>query len=654
MSLAGHFGAPADLLATGQRLTAVVSRWIAAAGVIGMIVIASLTVGDALLRSVLNAPIRALNEVVALVFSVAVAACIPYALAAGGQLTVDILESRMSKRVAALLEAVGALVVLAFFATMTWCVAGYAAELADGRRVTIILGWRQGPWMVAVAALLGYATLVEGLQAAQAMRKAAAVLSNRSPDRHAEEDGDSFGLVVATLLAFAALGAYAALDFAAAKSFVRGSPLLSTGLGFVLLWILLLAKFPMGAVMGLIGVIGSIFVLDPWPALSALGSNIAGFLTNSEVAVLPLFLLLGSFAAIAGIAEDIYRLAQALLSGFRGGLALATIGGCAGFGAVTGSSVATVATIGKVALPEMQRRGYSTELAMGCVAAGGTLGQLVPPSTAIIVYALLTEQSIGRLFVGEVVPALITIASYFLTIAIFVRLVPGSAPAPEKTARREIVEAARRALGVFVLFGLVLGGLYAGVFTATESASVGVIGAFVYALVRRKLRPATFWAVMSEATATVGMIYLLIIGAITFSFYVGVTGLPEKVAAWTVGLEVGKLGLIAILLVMYLVLGCVMDSFGLMLITTPIIAPLVAQMGYDLVWWGVVMVVVVETGMITPPFGLNMFVLKSISNASLMSIYRGCIPFVIADLIKLAILVLVPATVLWLPSTMFK
>jgi tripartite ATP-independent transporter DctM subunit len=205
-----------------------------------------------------------------------------------------------------------------------------------------------------------------------------------------------------------------------------------------------------------------------------------------------------------------------------------------------------------------------------------------------------------------------------------------------------------------LLFFLVIGGLYSGIFTATESASVGVVGAFVYALVRGKLDGRGFRELMAEATVTIGMIYILIIGAITFSFFVGASGMPDRMTAWVSGLQVQPLGLIAIILLVYLVLGCVMDSFGVLIITTPIIAPLVAQSGYDLVWWGIVMVVVIETGMITPPFGLNIFMLKSIADAPLTTIYRGCIPFVIADLVKLAVMVLVPATVLWLPSTMFR
>ena len=640
-------------LARAEFLSKESSRWLATAGVIGMIAIAALTVADAVMRWFTVSPINGLNEIVSMVFAAMVVACLPYALAADVQLTIDLLEKYMSARVDALLGAAGALLNLAFFVFVTWHVARYAEELSGEGRITVILHWPQPPFMYALAVLFALASAVQLLVVVRAVAEAHRVLA-APPPAGGRKDVTSFSLVVAALVLSCALGVYAWWDFAALRESVRASPMLSSLAGLLILWLLLLAKMPMGGIMGMVGIWGSIFFLDLAPAMSALGTNVAGFLTNSEVSVLPLFLLMGSLAAVAGMAEDIYRLAHALFCGLRGGLALATIGGCAGFGAVTGSSVATVATIGKVALPEMERRGYSPDLTMGCIAAGGTLGQLVPPSTAIIVYALLTEQSIGQLFVGEVVPAVVAVLLYFITINLFTRARPSAAPPTQPSTSAQILDAARGAIGVLTLFLLVIGGLYSGVFTATESASVGVVVAFAYALVRGKLRPDNFWRMMAESTSTIGMIYILILGAITFSFFIGAAGLPEKMSAWASGLHAPPLALIWVILLIYLFLGCVMDSFGVMIITTPIIAPLVAQVGYDLVWWGVIMVVVVETGMITPPFGLNIFMLKSISNVSLATIYRGVFPFVLADLIKLVLLVLIPATVMWLPSTMYR
>ncbi len=413
---------------------------------------------------------------------------------------------------------------------------------------------------------------------------------------------------------------------------------------------------PIGAVMVLLGFLGTSLLLDTGPALSVVGSEVAAFLTNGQLAVLPLFLMMGVLASAAGLSEDIYRLAQALLGHFRGGLALATIGGCAGFGAVTGSSVATAATIGRVALPEMNQRGYAAGFSAGCVAAGGTLGALVPPSSALVLYAFLTEESIGQLFIAALVPAALGVLLYMLTVAAYVRLVPNAAPASEKIGSRELMTEFRRGLTVITLFAVVMGGIYTGLFTATEAAAVGVVGAFLIALFRGKLRGGAFWNVMGETASITAMIYVLILGGITLSFFLGLTELPEFLTKKVAGMDLAPLGIIALLLVVYILLGAVMESFSIMVITVPVVSGLITDLGFDLVWWGIIMLVVVEVGLITPPFGINVFVLKAVAGADLplATVFRGVMPFVGADLVKLALLVLLPALVLWLPSTMFN
>ena len=304
-------GQPADFdepawLAHAVRLSAEFSRWLAAGGVMGMIAIACLTVVDALMRWVAVSPINGLNEIVSMLFAAMVVACLPYALCAGVQLSIDLLEGRMSERVAALLNAVGELLNLAFFAFITWHVAAYAAELAEQGRITVTLHWPVPPFMYALTVLFGIASMLQVLVTVRAVLKAWKILAK--PAEHAERpDATSFNMVVAGVVLLCTLGAYAAWDFDALRGMVRDNPMLSALTGLLLLWLLLLAKMPMGGVMGIIGVGGSIFFLDLAPAMSALGTNVAGFLTNSEVSVLPLFLLMGSLAAVAGMAEDIYR-----------------------------------------------------------------------------------------------------------------------------------------------------------------------------------------------------------------------------------------------------------------------------------------------------------------------------------------------------------
>jgi tripartite ATP-independent transporter DctM subunit len=416
----------------------------------------------------------------------------------------------------------------------------------------------------------------------------------------------------------------------------------------------MLAQVPLAAVMGLTGLVGSAMFINFAPAFSTFATEATGFLTNSQVATLPLFLMMGSFAAVSGMSDDMYRLGHVLLSRRRGGLALATIGGCAGFGALTGSSLATAATIGRVAIPEMQARGYSPALATGCCAAGGTLGPIVPPGSGpIIVYALLTEASIGQLFVASVGPAILTILFYFIVVMIYVRVAPGSAPATREREPGELRKVARDCIPVGILFFAVMGGLYLGVFTDTESAAVGAVGAFIFAAWRGKLGRGAFWAVMAETTATTAMVYGLIFGAQMFSFFVGVSTLAQAATAFVASLHWPGLAVMFVILLGYLLLGSLMEAFAVMVITVPIVTPLVLSLGYDLVWWGIIMLIVVEVGMIHPPLGLNVFVLKSIlPDVPLWTIYKGVLPFCAADILKLILMVLIPAITLWLPSTM--
>jgi tripartite ATP-independent transporter DctM subunit len=369
--------------------------------------------------------------------------------------------------------------------------------------------------------------------------------------------------------------------------------------------------------------------------------------------VLPLFILMGSLAAIAGMSDDLYRLAQATLGTRKGGLALATIVGCAGFGAVTGSSVATVVTIGRVAMPQMQKRGYSTELAAGSIAAGGCLGIIVPPSGAMILYAFLTEVSIGKMFIGALIPALIAVIFYLSTIKTIVTIDKNAAPGVLPWDRREVVEALKRCGAVALLFGSVLGGIYGGLFTVTEAAAVGVGIAFVICVARGRFNRDTFLGVMREVTATTGMLYVLILGGLVFSQWCELTETTQEIVTWIQSLGLAPIWVIFLLLALYVVLGTAMESWAIMIITVPITAPLVSSLGYDLVWWGIVQVVVIETGLISPPVGINMFAIKSLDpNVTMTQVFRGVMPFFLADNVKLVILTLFPWLVTWLPSTM--
>ena len=654
-----------------DRRCVVITQRVAFIGVVAMLFIAFTTITDVLLRWLANSPIDGLSEITGMALAVAVAGCFPAGAAQRVNLTIDILKGRVSDRTLAWLKVFGCVMLLLFYVLVAWRVGEYAYKLEARHAETVYVHLPMAPFMWAVSAFLAIAAAVQIVNLSVCVKYALAGVPD--PSGWSIEVGDQanggapstsspqvnpgvltavvIALLLATFLAFLAF--HAGLE--PLSRFAKDSPGTLALIVVFLVWVLLLLFVPLAAALGLLGVTTSILMIGYDPALNVLGNESVQFLTNSQVAVVPMFLMMGSFAVVAGMSEDIYDLAHALFSQLRGGLAIATIGGCGGFGALTGSSLATVATIGRVAMPEMRSRGYSAELATGCVAAGGTLGALVPPSIPLIFYAFLTETSIGQLFIAAVVPAMIAIVLYMIGIAIYVRLVPGAAPAAsDRPHWSDIGRAVKKAWAAIVLFSIVLGGIYGGVFTETEAAAVGAAGAFVFAIVRGRMTRSTITQVLGETTATTALLYLIIFGVLNFSFSMGVTGLPQKMTTFFQDLHWAPIAVVFALLVVYIILGCIMDSNTVMFVTVPIVAPLIAGMNYDLVWWGIVNLMVLETGLITPPFGIHLFVLKSIvgSDSPLGVVYRGVMPFVIADLLKLALIVIFPALALWLPSTM--
>jgi tripartite ATP-independent transporter DctM subunit len=625
----------------------VLTRPIAFVGVLGMLIASGVTVIDVLLRWLANTGVAALNEIVSMTFAVAVTACIPAGLAAEVGITIDIVEKILARRTASWLRFVGTCLLLIFFALLTWRMAVYAQSL--GGRTTVILALPQAPFIYATSALLAISTLVQSVVVLRLLRTAIASRDDT------EARGMADTVVWFILGAIAVFAILVAVFFNSVSVWAQDHPTTVVIIGLLLMWVLLLGLIPMAAAIGMIGLVGTGLLLGFGPAFSAFATEASGFLTNYQVATLPLFLMMGSFAAVAGVAEDVYRLAQAVLGRFRGGLAMATIGGCAGFGAVTGSSLATVATFGRVSLPEMQARNYAPQFAAGCVAAGGTLGALIPPSGPLIIFALLSEASIGQLFVAAIVPGILAAVLFLITIAVVVRIAPDMAPSPKKSDTTELLAAVTRCGAAIALFGAVIGGMYSGVFTATEAAAVGAFGAFVVALIRGKLRPAQFWRVMADTTASTALIYTIIFGVLVFSFLVAASALPERATAFVSSLSLPPMVIIAMILAVYLALGCIMDSFTVMIVTVPIVTPVILHMGYDIVWWGIINLMVVEAGLITPPFGLHIFLLKSIlPKVPLERLYQGVLPFCVADFLSLLLLLAFPILALWLPSGMAR
>ena len=419
---------------------------------------------------------------------------------------------------------------------------------------------------------------------------------------------------------------------------------------------LILLEVPVGAAMAAVGFVGIVYLSGLTSALGVLATSVYSSLSSYEMSVIPLFVLMGYFAFYAGLSQDLYRAGHIWLGRLRGGLAMGTVVGCAGFAACCGSSVATGATMAAVALPEMRKFGYDDRLSTGSLAAGGTIGILIPPSICFVVYGIITEQSIGKLFLAGIFPGLMEATSYIMTIHILCRLNPRLAqlrmPTVQITARERM-----RTLGgvwaVMLLFILVMGGIYGGIFTPTEAGAVGAFGALLVMTIKRKLTPHNFRGALFEAGQTTAMVFFIFIGATIFGYLLAVSQLPMQVAAWIVSLPLDRYATLGGILLIFIVLGCIMDTLAIILLVVPIIFPAILELGFDPIWFGVIMVRISEIGLITPPVGLNVYVIKGVApDVSLSTIFRGVIPFLLADIIAVGLLIAFPQISLFLPNLM--
>lgn len=422
-------------------------------------------------------------------------------------------------------------------------------------------------------------------------------------------------------------------------------------LGFAISLILIAVGVPVGLSLGVVGVIGYAYVNGLSGALFIVGSGPFEAIFPYSLSVIPLFLLMGVFSARSGLSTDLFQAANALIGKFRGGLAMATICACAGFGAICGSSLATVATIGRVALPEMRKAGYDDRLSSASIAAGGTLGVMIPPSILLIIYGLLTEQSIGKLFSAAILPGILATLLYALCVAVMVRINPSLIKKPEATSTANKWTTVRKAWPVAAMFIIVIGGIQLGVFSPTEAAAIGAAGAILLAVARKSLNRQSLYSAMRETVELTGMIFFIIIGAALFNFFIETTGLPQYLVAAVEGSGFSSFSILLLIILFYLILGCFMDAMSMIMLTIPFVYPLITALGFDPIWFGIVVVTVAELGLITPPIGMNLFVVQGVSrDLSSMTVIRGILPFILADLVRLALLIFVPAIVLYLPS----
>jgi len=427
-------------------------------------------------------------------------------------------------------------------------------------------------------------------------------------------------------------------------------------IGLAGLLLLIAVRMPIAYTMILVGIGGVIYQSGPAVILNQLKDLAYAQFSNYDLSVLPMFVLMGALAARCGLSRDLFRGANAWLGRFRGGVAMAAVAACAGFGAVCGSSTATASTMGQVALPELRRYRYSGALATGTIAAGGTLGILIPPSVVLIVYAIIVEVNIVTMFAAALIPGLLAAVMFIAAVAIYVRVVPGSGPEGEAVPRSELVAATVATLPVLAIFAVVVGGIYAGIYSPTAAAAIGVVLVVLYGVARRRLSLAGMREGLLETARTSGMIFLILLGAEILKIFMSRAGVPQATAAALQTSGLGPMTIMVLIILVFLVLGCLMDSLSMVILAIPFFWPVVAGLDYGLsenetkIWFGIIILVVVEIGLITPPVGLNVFIINAIArDVPMRQTFKGVVPFLMSEAVRVTLLVAFPAISLVLP-----
>ncbi|PIE69691.1 MAG: C4-dicarboxylate ABC transporter permease [Deltaproteobacteria bacterium] len=428
---------------------------------------------------------------------------------------------------------------------------------------------------------------------------------------------------------------------------------IETGLlGLACLIVAICCHIPVGIAMAVVGAGGYVVLTGDFAAmLSLMGTEIVSTLSNHEFSVIMIFILMGGMAGVAGLSSDIYRFSNAWVGHWKGGLSIATILGCGGFGAISGSSIATTATMVKIALPEMEKRNYAQELSTGTLAAGGTLGSIVPPSIIMVLYAVQVEEFIVSLFLAAIIPAMLSVFLFAVAVRIYLMIFPKNAMRSEKSSRAKRLARTKDNWASLSIIFIVMGGIYSGFFTVNEGASVGLILTAFTALVRKKLTKESLSATMRSAVGSIALLYVIMTGANIFTYFITLSHMPEALVKWVIDLGLSPVMVIWTLVFIYMALGAIFDAIAGMLLTLPFVFPVVTGLGYDPLWWGIVNVMVIEIGMITPPVGINVFVLKGLrKDIPLSTIFRGVTPFLVANLVALTLVISFPQLCLWLPT----
>ena len=597
-----------------------------------------LTAADVFLRYFFNRPVHAAFELTEYLMVIVIALTLTYCAIKKGHVRVEVVVSRSPQRVQAVIRSIVTVLGLGLFSLITWQSAIQAEVIQASGAYSGVLRLPVYPFVWVLFVGSGLISLVFLRDLCESVV-------------HAVRGSRWTWLWL--LVGSGVVLLLSAVIFWGQELPWRLNPSTSGLVGIGILVVLLFSGLQIGLVIGLVGLLGMAYLITSSAALGLLGTVPFRTMASYSMSVVPLFILMGAFCFYSGLSKDLYWTTYRWLGRLPGGLAMATVGACAGFAAVSGSSLATAATLGTVALPEMKKYKYNDRLATGCVAAGGTIGVLIPPSVVLVIYAILTDQSIGKLFFAGFIPGVLEAVFYMVTIYILCKRNPLFGPPGPRTTLAEKVISLKDTWGVLMLFGLVMGGIYFGIFSPTEAAGVGATGAFLFALSKRKITWQNFTAGIMETGRTTAMVFLILIGAMIFGYFLAVTRLPFELADFVVGLPVNRYIILAGILLVYFFLGCIMSAIAMILLTVPIFFPVIMALGFDPIWFGIIIVRVCEVAMITPPVGMNVYVIYGVAkDVPLYTIFRGIVPFLIADMLHIALLVAVPQISLFLPGLM--
>ncbi len=598
-----------------------------------------LTSADVCGRYFFNRPLLGAYDLTQLMMVVMVFFCIAYTQVKKGHVGITIIVDRLSEKNQAVIESVGYFLGLVLFSILAWQNIVKANLMRMGGATTASIEIPTYPFFLVIAFGSLLMCLVLLLEFSDSISRVA-----RAGLRYKL----TLSMVLIILLLLILFSIYGKQLSGQGNRYLAGVIYICTLLVFFF------SGMPIGIAMGMAGVFGVIYLIGPERAISLAGTipySEGGSYTLSTV---PLFVLMGIFAFHAGLSNDLFHTAYKLFGRLPGGVAMAVTAACAGFGAVCGSSAATAATMGTVALPEMRRYNYSDKLATGVIAAAGTIGSMIPPSIHFIVYGMLTEQSIGRLFVAGIFPGILEALLYIITIYIVCRINPQMGPKGPDTSLKEKIVSITGTWQTLLLFLVVIGGIYMGVFTPTEAAGIGASGAFIFALIKRRFTRQNLHSSLLETGTIAAMIIFILIGTMFFNYFLALSRLPIDLANWVSGLGLNRYVIMGFIILVYLILGCFMSSMAMIVLTVPVFFPLILALGFDPIWFGVMTGVLVEVGQITPPYGLNLFIVKGIAkDVPIRTIYGGVGPFVLADLFRIILVLFFPQIALYLPTLMY-